>query len=193
MKPISEYDFREIVGKFVIITNDFIKRKYNTPQIAYCYIDPEAGISFRGLGLYKEGNIEIFDNEVVISRYDETISLDFFNSPTYEMKNIAKDIDNNIPEWLITLRNKTEFDKYRSKAFPDDVLIPVRHITEDKRLVQEWLWVRPIRYEKDILTGLTIEDGKDIPKGSLVIIKDIMMNGYDFMSITYELFEYYGG
>lgn len=191
MKPIVEYNFRDIVDRFVIIKNDFLERKYKCPVIAYCYIDYQEGISFREFGLYKEDGIETNEKQVVVSRYTDNLELGFFDSPTEEMENFALDINEHTPEWLISLRQKKEFDKYRSKAFPDDILIPVRHITEEKEFVEELLWVRPVRYERDILTGLTIESGKKIQKGSLVIIEQVMMNGYEFMSITYELFEYY--
>ena len=83
----------------------------------YCYIDYQEGISFREFGLYKEDGIETNEKQIVVSRYTDNLELGFFDSPTEEMENFAKDINEHTPEFKSFLDHCLETDpKKRSSA-----------------------------------------------------------------------------
>lgn len=177
MKPISEYNFREIVGQFVIIYDetDLISSKYNS-FVAYCYIDIDAGMSFKIYGGLK--NDEIFDiNKIITIRYSDELIIETYDILTDDMESFALAIDRvYTPNWIINLRDDTDFDSYRDTQFPDDIIIPVLTDYNDPSK-GEYLWVRPVELQNNRIIVKTIEDGKIIPKGlQALLIKEINEN-----------------
>jgi len=192
MKPIGEYNFREIVGKFVILQVDnpqIIDPNYDL-FIAYCYIDMEAGISFSVYGGYKEEQIDIFKTKTIIIRYSENIKLKIYELITDEMKEYAENIENiYTPDWITSIRNNKDLDKVRSEQFPDDILVPCQTVVDDKQ-VGEYLWVRPIGISDDFLIAKSIEDGEKISKNEeFIVLIDPDRNDFSIIAVTSEWVE----
>ena len=185
MKPISEYNFREIVGKFVILQVDnpqAIDPNYDL-FVAYCYIDMDVGISFKIYGGYTNNKIDTFSTKAITLRYFENIKLDLYELITDEMKEYSKNIENiYTPNWILSVREKTFLDEIRSKQFPDDILVPCRTIIDGKQ-VEELLWIRPTEIFDNYLIAKSIEDGKNILKGEEVAVFTIPNNN-DFLIIA---------
>lgn len=202
MKPIGEYNFREIVGHFVIMNSQTIPfQNSNTGKvIAYCYIDPTAGISFNLYGDFTNGNIIPYKHEdsLMILRYFEKIELEIYKGMcTDDMMNYAKTIDDAYtPEWGNIL-NEESLDKYRDKVYPYDMLMLVASLV-DNDLKFESLWVHPTYYnEGQTIMGRTIEKGTYIEEGAdIAIMSNEVLGGNklmdlpDMIGITYELITY---
>ncbi len=203
MKPISEYNFREIVGHFVIMNSQTIPfQNSNTGKvIAYCYIDPTAGISFNLYGDFEDNNIIPYKHEdsLMILRYFEKIELDVYKGIcTDDMMNYAKTIDEAYtPEWGNIL-NEESLDKYRDKVYPYDMLMLVASLV-DNNLKLESLWVHPTYYDegKTSIMCRTIEEGAYIKEGTDVAIMsnkvlggNELMDLPDMIGVTPELITY---
>lgn len=197
MKPIGEYNFREIVGKFVIIDmNSTALKNLDSGQIvAYCYIDIDAGISFSVYGSFVNNTIVPYQNTAIRIRYSESILLDvYYEIYTRDMDKYASNIDRTfIPKWGAILDNK-DLDVYRDKIFPYDMLMMVATLVENEFKI-ETLWVRPTQYNDDgLIFAKTIEQGEFISKGAdLAIMSNEVLGGTklldlpDMVGITPEL------
>lgn len=187
MKPITEYGFRQITGRFVILEAEnphIIDPGYDL-FVAYGYIDMEAGISFRIYGGYKDENIDPFQTKSITIRYSPDIRLDLrldlYDSLTEEMREFARNIEEiYTPDWIIPIRKNTEIDKVRSEQFPDDMLIPAQTINDGKR-VGEYLWFRPTETVDNYLVAESLEDGKYISMGEEVAV--FVVSGKDEYSV----------
>jgi len=179
MKPITEYNFREIMDRFVIINIPNVENldlEYEN-YVAYCYIDTENGISFSVYGGYKDGNIYKMNNGLLIIRYSDSFKLEIYNSPTEEMNQRASQMKElyTMSDWIEKVRLDTRYDRYRDNAFPDDMLLIVRTPKDasydNYDQIEEVLWTRPISIlNNGDLIGITIEDGAYIKKNSIVWI-----------------------
>lgn len=169
MKPISEYNFREIIGHFVIIESDIINPDYNK-FIGYCYIDTEAGMSIKIYGALVNNIINKFENEMTILRCSEKFYVEVWDNITEDMQRFAESIEHiYTPKWISVIRDDIQYDPYRDVIYPDDLLIPVRDIVDGEGY-EELLWVRPIEILNDKLYGITIENGKWIKSNTIVVI-----------------------
>lgn len=175
MKPISEYNFREIVGKFVFFENKKINPEYGK-CVGYCYIDNEAGISINVFGkIMANDDIEIISDAMYTIRYSPDFIIDVSSETNEdeifkELKNKFNAVYNsgNITE----IRNITDLDPYRDNKFPDDLLLTTATLYENK-IYFESLWIRTEHIDKDgNIFGKTIENGKKILKDSIVTIID---------------------
>lgn len=196
MKSISEYNFREIVGKFVEIQfpkdKNFIDPKYEK-FIAYTYIDIDAGISFRIYGGLINDEVNIFEDTITTVRYSPDMMIAEYEILTDEMEIFAERIDRNYStDWINVIRDDTDFDPYRDKIFPDDMIIPVL-MDYDNPEKEETLWVRPVRIQKNRIVVETIENGTAIPKGlQLLLVKESNENGNKLIfAVTGEWLERY--
>ena len=205
MKSITEYSFRDIVGKFVkahfpkgIRYFSMIHSEGERPKladfdeyIAYVYIDTSAGMTFEIIGGYSEGRIFKDPTSSNKVRYGDDIMLEIFDDPDEEMNDTAKFIEENYtPDWILPMRENTIYDPYRDKAFPDDLLIPIHSISEEDGMqfdVSELLWVRPNCLYEGNLIGETIESGKNFERGTQVLIVRITDGNYKISAMTFEM------
>lgn len=193
MKPISEYNFREIVGKLVKLTvknPNVIDPDYNI-FVGLCYVDMEAGISFRIYGGIKDGEFSKLNGLSVTLRYSEDISLELYETADEEMIEGSRfDLSIYHPYWIEEMRNDTDYDPFRSKQFPDDLLLPTQTIVDNKA-VGEYLWIRPVKMGKDCVIGTTIENGNIIPIDTKVAIyKNSMDDKYPIIAVTNSWLQY---
>lgn len=171
MKPISEYNFREIVGQFVMLRGISIDPAYDE-YLAYCYVDQEKGMSFRILGMYSLKDSKVIVDEVIILRYNTDIQLEIFNCPGDSLLKIAKEIDQNYTTDIInTIRDIPKYDPYRDKIFPDDLFL-LTFISVNDEIKVEPLWIRPFEKRDENIYGKIIEQGTNIPKETQVVIVD---------------------
>lgn len=179
MKPISEYNFREIVGKFVIIYDetDLISSEYNS-FIAYCYIDIEKGISFKIYGGLTGETISVINDKSITLLYADDILIDLYNPITDDMVKFSSSIENIYAiSWIDPIRKDTDFDHVRDHCFPDDMCIPICTDYLDSSKT-ETLWVRPVRIQNGRVVVELIEDGKIIKKGlQALLLKEINKEG----------------
>lgn len=193
MKPISEYNFREIMDNFVILdTSDYQNSflEYKT-YIAYCYIDIEKGVSFSLYGRYEDGNIFEMKDHIVTLRYSEKLNLEIYNSLDEKMVQYAARMKElyTMPDWIDDVRKDARYDRYRDKAFPDDMLLSIRtpknNTDNNFDQIEEALWVRPISMlDNGELIGITIEDGKYIEKNSMVWIWENVDENHSIVGVT---------
>lgn len=171
MKPISEYNFREIVGHFVMLKGISIDSAYDE-YLAYCYVDQEKGISFRILGMYGPEDSKAIVNETIILRYNTNILLELFNEAGPSLLKTADSIDQNYNTEIINItREMYKYDIYRDKIFPDDLFLLTFILIKDEIKIEP-LWIRPFKIMGDNVYGKTIEQGKDIFEGTEVVIMD---------------------
>lgn len=169
MKPISEYNFREIVGQFVMLQGVSVSPAYDK-YLAYCYIDQEKGMSFRILGMYSLEDSKVVVDELIILRYNTDIRLEIFDCPGDSLLKIAKEIDQNYNTEIInSIRNISEYDPYRDKIFPDDLFLLTFALVNDEVKVEP-LWIHPFEKLDDNVYGEIIEQGENISKGTQVVI-----------------------
>jgi len=169
MKPISEYNFRDIVGKFVMISGVVINPDF-TEYLAYCYIDEEKGLSFKILGMYSAEDSKVVVDEIIILRYNNDIQLELFSATNETLLNEAKRVDDiYTSEDLKKIRNIERYDPYRDNVFPDDLLL-LSFITQDDEIKSEPIWIHTNRILDDNVYGVTIEDGKYFSKDTEVAI-----------------------
>lgn len=164
MKPISEYNFRDIVGKFVRFKSNSLGLKYDE-YIGYCYIDPNAGISIRVLSAIIENKAKALYDISIVLRYDSNMNIDIYTTPDKYMAQQKSFIDNIYSNNLLeSLRNRTELDPYRKSAqYPDDIFI--RCMTfQDNKIQSDDLWIKLDDFDDNNIFGTTIEGGKYINK-----------------------------
>ena len=193
MKPISEYNFREIVGHFTLIQGVIIDPQYDK-YLGYCYIDQGEGISFRILSMINDNSVKDTYDEFVILRYNKEIELDIYEPSDTIVRSLTNKIDeiykSNINSFY---RDKREYDPYRDKVFPDDLLL-LTFITVNDKIESEPIWIRPSKTIEDNVIGITIEDGKYIHRNTQVIIlnKEVIFkndNGESIPSIFAATFD----
>lgn len=179
MKPISEYNFREIVGEYLIVENTSIDPNHNK-YIGYCYIDTEAGISIRIVGKYieEEHVVELSVDKLYIFRYDSDMMIEIFNGTNEALDAIKDNIDAiYMRTGIESLRDNIEYDPYRDKQFPDDMLLVVATLIENN-IEFELLWVRPLEInENGNVFGQTIEGGRIISEGTNIAIMNSKILG----------------
>lgn len=193
MKPISEYNFREIVGKLVKLTvknPNVIDPEYNV-FVGLCYADMEAGISFRIYGGIKDGEFGELHGLSVTLRYSEDINLELYETADEEMIEGSRfDLSIYHPYWIKKMRDDIDYDPFRSKQFPDDLLLPTQTIVDNKA-VGEYLWIRPVKMGEDCVIGTTIENGNIIPIDTKVAIyKNLMDDKYPIIAVTNSWLQY---
>lgn len=167
MKLISEYNFREITDNFVIIENTLrsIIPDFDS-LVTYCYIDIEAGISFKVYGGYKDGEIVKLDLSSTTIRYSDDMKVEVLTEVTDKMKGFAQLIEIIYnPNWIKEIRAMTEYDQYRDAQYPDDMLMDIFTMSEGT-LKFETLWVRPIDITNDNVFVKNIEAGELIPENT---------------------------
>lgn len=189
MKPISEYGFREIVGKFVVVQIKLDTSNCDS-YIGYCYIDIEQGMSIKILGALAT-EINISDTEVITLRCSKELNVEIYSGEiTKDMQELADAIEKTYtPSWIHIARDNKEYDPYRDIIFPDDLLIPVR-TKIDGEGYEELIWVRPVRFYNNRLYGITIEDGQWVPRDTvLVILKTEGIPDRDIVGACISCFE----
>lgn len=171
MKPISEYNFREIVGKFVQFKSNNLEFEYDK-YIGYCYIDPSAGISIRVLSAIVGSETKALHDISIILRYDPDMNIDIYITPDEYMVQQKSFIDNIYSNNLLeALRNRTELDPYRkSTQYPDDLLLQIATYIH-RKIEFETLWVRLVQIDSDgNIFAKVIEDGMFFGIGTDVAI-----------------------
>ena len=193
MKPITEYDFREIADRFVVlnIPNYLAPSLECKNYIAYCYIDIERGISFVLYGEYKDGNVYEIKNGMTTLRYSKELNLEIYNSPNEKMTQYATRMKElyTMPDWINDVRANTKYDPYRDKAFPDDMILTIRTPKDNSGTnfdqIEEVLWVRPISIlDNGELIGITIEDGSYIKNNTMVWIWENVDENHSIVAVT---------
>jgi hypothetical protein len=193
MKPISEYNFREIVGKQVKLTiknPSIIDPDYDV-FVGLCYADIEAGISFHIYGGIKDEEFALLNSCIATLRYSDDINLELYKITDEGIL----DSDLNFlsiyhPYWIKKMRDDTDYDPFRSKQFPDDLLLPTQTIIDNKA-VGEYLWIRPVKMGEDCVIGTTIENGNIIPIDTKVAIyKNLMDDKYPIIAVTNSWLQY---
>jgi len=202
MKKITDFSFRDIVGKYVLISDErkMIDRDLGYEEyVAYCYIDVDRGISFKVYAGIKDGNIDFiyYDNpystKSITLRYSAVGKLEVYNSVTADMEKQASEIESiYTPEWIVKtgIRDDLDFDPFRDKVYPDDLLIPV-HTLKNGKQIREDLWVRPTRIYEHRLVGKTIESGKVISCGEELAILKSGEEKCPVFGVTAEWLQYY--
>lgn len=194
MKPITEYNFREIVGHFVKLYYPqgkcFIDPNCEE-YIAYVYIDMQIGITLEIIGGFMDGRIR--KNESVSNkiRYSEDIILELYDNLDDEMLKTAEYIkENYTPDWIVPVRENPAFDPYRNKRFPDELHIPVHSLKEqDGKLmnISEVLRIHPVCTNEGHLYGTTKESGLYFERGTLVVVARITSGEYKYSAMTFEM------
>ena len=168
MKPINEYNFREIVGHFVKIKTD--DHKYT---IGYCYVDMQCGMCIKCYEIVTDDKVAtILPFGITTIRCTEDMEVEIYDDVTEDMNKLANAVDEiYTPYWIAAARNNKNLDPYRHKFYVDDLLIPVGTYV-DGEIHFESLWVRTLSIDGGILYGRTIEGGNDIDEGIDVAIMD---------------------
>ena len=182
MKPISEYNFREIVGKFVkIATPENIKEIVGDTETveAVGYIDSQGGICFQIVN----SNIDSF----IILKYDKSYMLEPIDTPA-DKKDILENIINishkDVSAEKLLFRAIELLDPYRDNQFPDDVLIQTYANPPSKELFS--VWMSPIGIEDKIIIATAIENVECVNVGDKLCI---LPSDNGLVAIHYELFK----
>ena len=176
MKPITEYNFREICEQFVKIEPPIgVGNLLNNPEylIAFGYIDPVVGTSFQVLGVMNNNEItEIKD--VITLRYSENYVLEpmkyeempssmILTGSNIRLKSRESKSDNQL-----AFRYIEDFDPYRDNQFPDDIFIPVY---KNIKLEKIYIWVTPIKIMEDgTVITISLEHDGNISEGDEICI-----------------------
>lgn len=183
MKPITQFNFREIVGQFIMVKIDNFNPDYQY-YVGYCYIDPQFGISVRICGAVVEDGIKEIPDGIITVRCTENMDVEIYNNITEDMHRIAEAINElYVPDWIIAVRAKEEYDPYRDRIYVDDLLIPIGTYT-NKEIQFEPLWIKPYAIINGTLYGKTIESGKVVEKDTEVAIMDRASFGKLFEEIS---------
>jgi len=179
MKPINEYNFREIVGHFIKIKTD--DNKY---IIGYCYIDTQCGMCIKCYGIVADDKMTILPFGLTTIRCTVDMVVEVYDDVTEDMNKLANAVEESYtPDWIVAVRNNKNLDPYRAKFFVDDLLIPVGTYV-DGEIRFESLWVRPFSVDDDILYGKTIESGNDVDGDIDIAIMDRSSLGKLFEEVS---------
>lgn len=193
MKPISEYNFREIVGKYVRfkITDPSIIDPNYDEFMAFCYADIDQGISLNVWGGIKNNEFYISHNCGVTLRYSDDIVLDMYEMTDENIMQYDLAVyERHTPYWIEKIREDTDYDLFRSKQFPDDLLLPTQTIINNEN-VGESIWIRPCRIKEDCLIGRTIEEGNIIHINEEVFIfKNLKDDRFPIIAVTNSWLNY---
>jgi hypothetical protein len=163
MKPISEYNFREIVGRYVEIqTPDSIKEMVGGKDTvkAFCYIDQQTGISLRVIE---------DTNALIILRYNENYMvkpLEIHEIPIAEADSYHSDEGLTVEQRK--LRNALILDPYRDNQFPDDVLINTYSNPPEEDMKS--VWMRPTGVKENVIIATALENVDLIEEGDELCI-----------------------
>lgn len=184
MKPISEYNFREIVGQYIKMeTPDSVKELVKNKEVihAFCYIDQQAGISFQVIEDTPSLIILRYDEGYVIEPMD---ALDVTIDEKVKTKNITDDYIKNITKEQLGFRFMDLLDPYRDNQFPDDVLIET--YTEPPQEILFPVWMRPLKIEDSIIIAKALETVGDIYEGDILCI---LPTDEGLTAMDYELYK----
>lgn len=187
MKPISEYNFKEVIGHFVKIqTPDHIKKVVGDKEfiLTYCYVDTQAGISFQVID---------DENNLIILRYDEKYLIDPVEISEVSAENIKKGTEiedvhtNDITKTQWAIRYLDIFDPYRDDRFPDDILIP-SYVNPPSQETKS-IWMKPIDiYDEDkLIIAEALESVDNISTGDHLCI---LPTEDGFVAMNFELYKH---
>jgi hypothetical protein len=193
MAPITEYSFRDYCEQFVKMkTTPNIRFLIGDAEevVAVCYIDTEAGISFKVLGTATDTGINPLTDKDITLRYEDDFEIAPMDPDTIpeEIRDRGMSIilqsRESVSRETIVFRQARMFDEYRDSQFPDDVCIPtMANPPEEDRFN---VWMRPVRAEDNVIIAIAIETVEQVTKGDEMVI----MPGKDgFLSIHYGLYK----
>ena len=193
MEPITDYGFRDYYEQFVKIkTTPNIRFLIGDAEnvVAVCYIDSEAGVSFKVLGEATESGIDSLTDKDITLRYEDDFEIEPMDSDlvSEELRERGIEIIQNarksVSKETIVFRQAKMFDEYRDSQFPDDVCIPTMANPPEED--QFNVWMRPVRAEDNVIIAIAIEDVELVTKGDEMVI---MPEENGFLSIHYGLYK----
>lgn len=193
MKPIDDYNFREICEKTVKMEiPEALKTLLDNSEymVAVGYIDSEHGISFQVVGVINEDKVSAFTKRKLTLRYDSSYVLEPFGleqlSPdmTVTVSSIISSARNSVSHMAITFRCMDILDPYRDNKYPDDIILP--SYSDPPKLDAHSIWMKPDRIEDEMIIAKAIEKRDTISVGDEMCIlpKD---DGY--IAMSYNLYK----
>ena len=128
MAPITEYSFRDYCEQFVKMkTTPSIRFLIGDAEkvVAVCYIDPEAGVSFKVLGAITDSGIDPLMETDITLRYEDDFEIAPMNPDTIPEEirergmSIILQSRESVSRETIVFRQARMFDEYRDSQFPD--------------------------------------------------------------------------
>ena len=179
MKSIAEYNFRDIVGKYVVLQFKFLVPGHEF-FVAYCYIDNDENKDVEAYDAITLSVLGTYDNEEYERLISQRITLTYCNELMIELYD--RELNPDMRKWkrqidraykpssiLKELRDCTYIDPYRDKARPDWLNIPV--ITRfGSDVCEEKLPVKLLELTGESMVGMVIKEGYRISAYELVVI-----------------------
>ena len=179
MKNITEYNFRDIVGKYVVLQCKFLVPGHEF-FIAYCYIDIDGNKDVEAYDAITLSVLGTYDNEVYERLISHQITLTY--CPELMIEIYDRKLNQDMRKWkkqldraykpssiLKELRDCTYIDSYRDAARPDWLNIPV--ITRfGNDVCEEILPVKLLELTGESMVGMVIKEGYRIAQYELVVI-----------------------
>jgi len=175
----SECNFRNLYKQYILINQDYVfngavdvllKQEYTSPlsmnaALCFCYIDPEAGMSFHFLCLanFESGEVDIESynkmingESVLLFRANPDFNLKFYTGEISHFTSRTEMIDKcyHHDEGVLPTRNITSIDNIRNAIFPDDILV---FLIKDG-LEPERPWVRLKKIEDGKICGILLNE-----------------------------------
>ena len=193
MAPITEYSFRDYCEQFVKIkTTPNIRFLIGDAEyiLAVCYIDSEAGVSFKVLGAITDSSIVPLTDKDITLKYEDDFRIEPLDAESLPEKlrdrgmSIIQLSRESVSKETFVFRKAKMFDEYRDSQFPDDVCIStMANPPEEDRFN---VWMRPIRAEDNVIIATAIEDVELVTNGDEMVI---MPEENGFLSIHYGLYK----
>lgn len=180
MQKAKEYNYRDIVGKFVIIETPFFIPGHKR-LLAYCYITDDPGlddeefdtIMFNVLGTYDEDKYEKEIHIQARTTYYDDLMVEIYDGDlNQDMVEFKKMFDEAFSprEGVKALREDVMLDPFREKNRPDYVNIPVLVMTDGQPDTKEYR-IKLLDLSEDWLVGVNFSGDDHVNENDLVLIK----------------------